>query len=198
MFSSMPVICPHRYFVGNACPQGVRECIPNVNPPADLIEPPHAAALVGERFCGFIFDLSQREEALACIERICSKGSDGVRSWTTTPTGSLPAIPRTLTGSALLLEAVGAVDRFIPTWEKWYLGLLAAACTGRRVHFPIPPTRSVIIPIASPSVPSPATLCLPLLATAGAACWLVREPLLCIEFLLTGGENEIHPTLPTG
>ena len=82
--------------------------------------------------------------------------------------------------SAMLVEAVTAINRTVILRLEGHLGLLAAVCAGDLEHL----TLLTAITIATA-----------LVAAVAAACRLVLETLLGVEFLLTGGESELLATL---
>ena len=81
--------------------------------------------------------------------------------------------------SAMLVEAVTAVDRTVILRLEGHLGLLAAVSTGDLEHL------ALLTAITAAAA---------LVAAVTAACRLILETLLSIEFLLTGGESEFLAT----
>ena len=82
--------------------------------------------------------------------------------------------------SAMLVEAITAVDRTVILRLEGHLGLLAAVSASDLEHL------ALLTAIAAAAA---------LVAAITAACRLILEPLLSIEFLLTGGESELLATL---
>ena len=82
--------------------------------------------------------------------------------------------------SAMLVEAVTAINRTVVLRLEGHLGLLAAVSAGDLEHL------ALLTAITAATA---------LVAAVTAACRLVLETLLGIEFLLTGGESELLATL---
>ena len=82
--------------------------------------------------------------------------------------------------SAMLVEAITAVDRTVILRLEGHLGLLAAVSASDLEHL------ALLTAITAAAA---------LVATVTAACRLILETLLGIEFLLTGGESELLATL---
>ena len=82
--------------------------------------------------------------------------------------------------SAMLVEAVTAINRTVVLRLEGHLGLLAAVCASDLEHL------ALLAAIAGAAT---------LVAAVTAACRLILETLLSIEFLLTGGESELLATL---
>ena len=115
----------------------------------------------------------------------------------------------------LLHEALITQNRFATAWNKWHLRLTPAIRTNGGVHlararrtrpaasFAVP-AASFAIPAAPFTVPTAAAIAVPATArrfarlpTTRAARWLVREPLLCVELLLTCGKHELCAAITT-
>ena len=82
--------------------------------------------------------------------------------------------------SAMLVEAVTAVDRTVILRLEGHLGLLAAVSAGDLEHL------ALLTAITAATA---------LVAAVAAACRLILKTLLGIELLLTGGESELLATL---
>ena len=82
--------------------------------------------------------------------------------------------------SAMLVEAVTAINRTVVLRLEGHLGLLAAVSAGDLEHL------ALLTAITAATA---------LVAAVTAACRLILETLLGIEFLLTGGESELLATL---
>ena len=82
--------------------------------------------------------------------------------------------------STMLVEAVTAVNRTVILRLEGHLGLLAAVSASDLEHL------ALLTAITAAAA---------LVAAVTAACRLILEPLLGIEFLLTGGESELLATL---
>ena len=82
--------------------------------------------------------------------------------------------------SAMLVEAVTAINRTVVLRLKGYLSLLATVCASDLEHL------ALLAGIAGAAT---------LVAAVTAACRLILEPLLSVEFLLTSGESELLATL---
>ena len=127
--------------------------------------------------------------------------------------------------TALLLEAVVAINRLVAARQEWHFGLLAAAGAGHGMHLALPATKAsarataatapataaVAIAAAAISAAAATTVAVPIAiaaaASASAALFarlparstarrLVGEALLRVEFLLSRREDELRATVP--